>query len=142
MDKRKKDSSLENLDLTDMDIRTDLDKIEPLDKIWIIQKMNLGPEIGLKARTKYGVYSCPSLLFLRIENRAKTKRHVFCSGNLDFWEKTLKEWDNLVQKNGLKPQSDWIKDNLVWKPSYYLKVTKKDNLVRKRELKLKWLKIR
>ena len=31
------------------------------------------PEIGYKIWTKYGVYSCPSLNILRIENRAKTK---------------------------------------------------------------------
>ena len=55
--------------------------------------MNPGPEtgfkawkFGFKARTKYGVYSYPSLPFLRIENRAKIKIHVFCSGNLDFRE--------------------------------------------------------
>ena len=60
--------------------------------------MNPGPETGLnarkfgfKARTKYGVYSCPSLPFLRIENRAKIKRHVFCSEIWIFREKTLKE---------------------------------------------------
>ena len=89
---------LENLDLTDMDTWTDLDKIGPLDKIWIIQKMNPGPKTGLnaqkfgfKALTKYGVYSCPSLPFLRIENRAKIKRHVFCSKISIFKEKTLKE---------------------------------------------------
>ena len=60
-----------------MDTWTDLDKIGPLDKIWIIWKMNPGPETGLKARTKYGVYSCPSLPFLRIENRAKIKDTYF-----------------------------------------------------------------
>ena len=60
--------------------------------------MNPGLETGFKARkfgfkagTKYGVYSCPFLPFLRIENRAKIKRHVFCSKNLDFREKPLKE---------------------------------------------------
>ena len=61
------DFGLENLDLTD--------------NIGLIEKQNLGPETGLKAWTKYGVYSCLFLPFLRIENRAKTKRHVFCSGN-------------------------------------------------------------
>ena len=70
--------------------------------------MNPGLETGFKAWTKYGVYSCPSLPFLRIENRAKIKRHVFCSRNLDFGEKTLKEWDNPDGKSRLKPQSDWI----------------------------------
>ena len=71
----------QNLDLTDNG------------QIWIKRKMNPRPEIGLKAwkfgfkaRTKYGVYSCPSLPFLRIENRAKIKRHVFCSERLDFKE--------------------------------------------------------
>ena len=75
--------------------------------------MNPGPETGLKvqkfgfkARTKYGVYSCPSLPFLRIENRAKIKRHVFCSKIWIFREKTLKEWDNPVRKSKLKPQND------------------------------------
>ena len=43
--------------------------------------LNPRPETGHKTRTKYDVYNCPSLPFLRIENRAKTKRHVFCSGN-------------------------------------------------------------
>ena len=38
----------------------------------------------------------PFLPFLRIENRAKIKRYIFCSKNLDFGEKTLKEWDNPV----------------------------------------------
>ena len=76
---------LENLDLTDMDTWTGLDKI------WIKRKMNPGPETGFKARTKYGIYSCPFLSFLRIENRAKIKRYIFCSGNLDFRAKTLKE---------------------------------------------------
>ena len=67
-------------------------------QIWIKRKLNPGPETGLKARkfgfkagTKYGVYSCPSLPFLRIENRAKIKRHVFCSKIWIFREKTLKE---------------------------------------------------
>ena len=69
------DPGLENLDLKDMDTWTDLDKI------WIKRKMNPGPETGLKARTKYDVYSCPSLPFLRIENKAKIKRHVICSKN-------------------------------------------------------------
>ena len=41
--------------------------IQDPDKIWI------------KGRTKYGVYSCPSLPFLRIKNKEKIKRHVFCS---------------------------------------------------------------
>ena len=96
--------------------------------------MNPGLETGLKAwkfgfkaQTKYGVYSCPSLPFLRIENRAKIKRHVFCSGNLDFREKTLKEWDNPERKSGLKPQNDWIKekdkDNLGHKHGLNLKGT-------------------
>ena len=76
-----------SLDLTDMD----------LDKF------------GFKARTKYGVYSCPSLPFLKIKNRAKIKRHVFCSGILDCREKALKKWNNTVLRSRLKPQSDWIK---------------------------------
>ena len=94
--------------------------------------MNSGPEtrlnarkFGFRARTKYGVYSCPSLPFLRIENRAKIKRHIFCSGNLDFGEKTLKEWDTPKRKSRLKPQSDWIKEK------------DKDNLGHKHELNLK-----
>ena len=85
--------------------------------------MNPGPETGLnarkfgfKARTKYGVYSCPSLPFLRIKNRAKIKRHVFCSENLDFREKTLKEWDNPERKSRLKPQNDWIKEKKQRQP--------------------------
>ena len=36
-----------------------------------------GLKLGFKARTKYGVYSCPSLPFLRIENRAKIKDTYF-----------------------------------------------------------------
>ena len=65
------DLGFENLDLTDMDTWTDLDKI------WIKRKMNPRPETGLKAWTKYGVYSCLSLPFLRIENRAKMKNTYF-----------------------------------------------------------------
>ena len=42
------------------------------------QTRNRTQEFGFKVRTKYGVYSCLSLPFLRIENRAKIKRHVFC----------------------------------------------------------------
>ena len=96
--------------------------------------MNPGPETGLKARkfgfkarTKYGVYSCPSLLFLRIENRAKIERHVFCSEIWIFREKTLKEWDNPERKSRLKPQNDMIKekdkDNLGHKHGLNLKGT-------------------
>ena len=57
---------------------------KPNSDIWIRQTkldLNLGPETRLKARTKYSVYSCPSLPFLRIENMTKIKRHVFCSKN-------------------------------------------------------------
>ena len=78
-------------DLTDMD-----QNWTELGQIWIKRKLN--PETGLKAqkfgfkaRTKYSVYSCPSLPFLKIENRAKIKRHVFCSEIWIFREKTLKE---------------------------------------------------
>ena len=77
-----------------------------MDKFGLNGKWVLDPRIGLKARTKYSVYSCPSLPFLKFENRVKIKRHVFCSGNLDFGEKILKEWDNPIRKSRLKPQSD------------------------------------
>ena len=63
----KKKHKLENLDYTD--------------EIGLNRNLDPKPEIGYKSWTKYGVYSCPSLLFLRIENRAKTKRHVFCLRN-------------------------------------------------------------
>ena len=62
----------------------ELGYLDLTDKIWIKRKMNPGPEtgfkawkFGFKARTKYGVYSCPSLPFLRIENRAKIKDTYF-----------------------------------------------------------------
>ena len=76
--------------LTDLDLDWFGQNWTGFGQIWIKRKMNPGPETGLKARTKYDVYSCPSLPFLRIKNRAKTKRHVFCSGKMDFKEKCLK----------------------------------------------------
>ena len=48
------------------------------------EKIDPGLETGYKTRTKYGVYSCPTLHILRIENRVKTKRHVFCSRKVEF----------------------------------------------------------
>ena len=59
---------------TDSDPRTRKFGFDRYGHIWIIWKMNPRPETGLKtrkfefkARTKYGVYSCPFLPFLRIE---------------------------------------------------------------------------
>ena len=69
-----------------------MDKIGlDLDKFGLNGKMNPGPETGLKAQTKYDVYSCPSLPFSRIENRAKIKKIHILFGKLDFREKILKE---------------------------------------------------
>ena len=104
-----------NLDWMDMDTWTDLEN-------------RLGPrtrKFGFKVRTKYGVYSCLSLPFLRIENRAKIKRHVFCSKIWIFREKTLKEWDNPVRKSRLKPQSvEKTKNNPVLRSRLNLKMCK------------------
>ena len=55
-----------------------------------------GSETRYETRIKYGVYSCPSLHILRIENKAKTKKNVFYSGKMDFGEKSLKTLKRMI----------------------------------------------
>ena len=55
-------------------------KLFGFDGYGLIRENRLGTrtrKFGFKVQTKYGVYSCPSLPFLRIENWAKIKDTYF-----------------------------------------------------------------
>ena len=76
-----------------MDTWIDLDEIKwtPQQNLDCTENESWTPEQDSRPGQNTVSTVAPFCTFLRIENRAKIKRHVFCSKNLDFGEKTLKE---------------------------------------------------
>ena len=78
------------MDLTDIDTWTDLNKI------WIKQKMNPGPETGLKTRTKYDVY----------KDKARTWLNSLKPRSIGTWQEMqgefLKKFFSTHKANALK----------------------------------------